>query len=162
MRGRVMSEAMSQPVDSTVVVRAATPNDLEHVERLLSAAALPLAGVREHFDGFVVAERDGSIVGCAAVERYTSAGLLRSVAVDQSERSRGTGAVLVEQCIANAADAGIDTLVLLTTTAERYFPRFGFEVVDRTAVPEAVRESAEFRGACPASATVMRRTIALS
>jgi N-acetylglutamate synthase-like GNAT family acetyltransferase len=157
-----MREATSPPVEPAVVVRPATPNDLEHVERLLSTAALPLDGVREHFDGFVVAERGGSIVGCAAVERYTSAGLLRSVAVDQSERSKGTGAVLVEQCIANAAHAGIDTLVLLTTTAERYFPRFGFEVVDRTAVPEAVRESAEFRGACPASATVMRRTMALA
>ena len=51
---------------------------------------------------------------------------------------------------------GITTVVLLTTTAEDYFPRFGFERTDRSVVPEEVRESAEFRGACPASATVMQ------
>jgi amino-acid N-acetyltransferase len=123
---------------------------------LLRTAALPLDGAEEHLDEFLIAERGGSIVGCAAVERYGSAGLLRSVAVASDERGMGTGSTLVERCIDAAADAGINTLVLLTTTAEGYFPRFGFETIDRTSVPLAVRESAEFRGACPASATVMR------
>ena len=66
------------------------------------------------------------------------------------------GEALVERCLQAARASGITTVVLLTTTAERYFPRFGFETIDRTAVPDAVRDSAEFRGACPASATVMR------
>jgi amino-acid N-acetyltransferase len=90
------------------------------------------------------------------VERYGAAGLLRSVAVTASERGKGTGAALVERCLTDARRSGIETMILLTTTADHYFPRFGFEVVDRAVVPEAVRESAEFRGACPASATVMQ------
>ena len=139
-------------------IRPATPNDWDSVAALLSAASLPLEGVREHLGDFVIAEDadTSAMVGCAAVERYGDAGLLRSVVVTPSERGRGTGVALVERCLSDAREAGLGTLVLLTTTAQGYFPRFGFEVVDRALVPEAVRESAEFRGACPASATVMR------
>ena len=64
--------------------------------------------------------------------------------------------MLVERCLAHAASSGLSKLVLLTTTAERYFTRFGFEVVSRDEVPAAVRESVEFTSACPASATVMQ------
>ena len=138
-----------------VTIRPATPNDSSPLADLLRAADLPLDGVAEHLGEFLIAERGGDIVGCAAVERYGSSGLLRSVAVTAAERGNGTGATLVDRCIAAAADAGIETLVLLTTTAERYFPRFGFERIDRGLVPLAVHESAEFRGACPASATAM-------
>lgn len=140
-------------------IRNAGPNDWERVAELLATSSLPLDGAREHLSDFLVAERGGTLIGCAAVERYGDAALLRSVAVAQSERGRGTGAVLVDRCLSAAAESGIRTMVLLTTTAEHYFPRFGFEVVERDAVPDAVKESAEFRGACPASATVMQRVL---
>jgi len=142
-----------------VTIRHAAPNEWEHVAELLVSSSLPLDGAREHLGEFLVAERGGALVGCAAVERYGDAGLLRSVAVAASERGRGTGSVLVHHCLSGASESGIHTVVLLTTTAERYFPRFGFEVIERDAVPDALRASAEFRGACPASATVMRRVL---
>lgn len=44
---------------------------------------------------------------------------------------------------------------LLTTSAESYFPKFGFVRVTREHVPASVKESIEFRSACPASAIVM-------
>lgn len=150
-----MSTRALELTERPVTIRPATPNDWPMLAELLRTSALPLDGVEEHLGEFLVAELDGGIVGCAAVERYGAAGLLRSVAVAEAERGNGTGATLVRRCIAAASDAGIDTLVLLTTTAERYFPRFGFERIDRALVPMAVRESAEFRGACPASATTM-------
>ena len=136
--------------------RAATPNDWPHVSELLGALSLPREGARDHLGAFVVAERGPTIVGCAAVERYGDAGLLRSVAVAASEQGKGTGRALVEQSLRDAAASGVRTVVLLTTTADRYFPRYGFEVIERDLVPDAVRASAEFQGACPASATVMR------
>jgi amino-acid N-acetyltransferase len=55
----------------------------------------------------------------------------------------------------SALNEGVETLVLLTDTAETYFRRLGFRAVPRTGLPEAVMASAEFRGACPASATAM-------
>jgi len=66
---------------------------------------------------------------------------------------------LVEQLLERAEEAGIDELFLLTTTAEEYFPRFGFTRTTRAAVPDAVKSSAEFRGACPDTAVVMTRRI---
>jgi amino-acid N-acetyltransferase len=48
---------------------------------------------------------------------------------------------------------------LLTTTAESYFPKFGFVQTTREVVPTAVQQSVEFRSACPASAVVMRKTL---
>ena len=47
-----------------------------------------------------------------------------------------------------------------TTTAERWFPAFGFVVTPRREVPDALRSSVEFQGACPASAILMVRPIA--
>jgi amino-acid N-acetyltransferase len=48
---------------------------------------------------------------------------------------------------------------LLTTTAHAYFPRFGFTRVARDEVAPAVRESEEFRGACPDTAVAMHKTL---
>jgi amino-acid N-acetyltransferase len=158
MRKPVTSRASSGPV-TLPPIRKAAPADWPAMEALLESARLPLDGARDHLASFVIAERGGAIVGCAGVERYGDAALLRSVAVAESERSRGVGAALVERCLADARAKGLSTVLLLTTTAEQFFPRFGFEVVDRAGVPDAVRESAEFRGACPASATVMRLAI---
>jgi phosphinothricin acetyltransferase len=152
---------MTSALDRNVArIRPASAGDWAAIEKLLTTAALPLDGAREHLEDFLLADHDGMLVGCAAVERYGHAGLLRSVAVAESVRGTGIGAALVERSLADARAAGLSTVVLLTTTAERFFPRFGFEVVDRAAVPDVLRESAEFRGACPASATVMRLTLA--
>jgi N-acetylglutamate synthase-like GNAT family acetyltransferase len=63
---------------------------------------------------------------------------------------------LIQSVLAEAQRLGVRDVYLLTTTAEQFFVRFGFTTVDRIEVPLSVRESVEFRSACPASATVMR------
>jgi N-acetylglutamate synthase-like GNAT family acetyltransferase len=140
-------------------IRRATAQDAEAVEALLSASHLPLDGVRGALECFVLAEEGGRLVGVAGVERCGGGehALLRSVAVDADWRSRGLGRELVTRAIAIAEERGAHALYLLTTTAERYFPSFGFRPIERTAVPEDVRGTVEFRDACPASATVMVR-----
>jgi amino-acid N-acetyltransferase len=55
-----------------------------------------------------------------------------------------------------ARSSKLRSLYLLTTTAENYFPSFGFEVANRNDAPEPIRETTEFTTACPASATMMR------
>jgi N-acetylglutamate synthase-like GNAT family acetyltransferase len=141
-------------------IRPARPDDLPKVEKLLVASKLPLDGVAAALRDFVVAEADGEIVGVAGLETCCENALLRSVAVEPSWRSRGAGRALVTRVIAEAEARGIRGLYLLTTTAERYFPSFGFREVPRDQVPDDVRETAEFRSACPASATVMARPVA--
>lgn len=136
-------------------IRPAAATDLPAVERLLVESALPLDGVREALPDFVVAEAEGDLVGVAGLEVRQEDALLRSVAVRPEWRSRGVGRQLVTRAIANAESRGLRALYLLTTTAERYFPSFGFETIARDEVPEPIRETREFTDACPASATVM-------
>jgi len=142
------------------VIRAARPGDHAAIATLLRGNDLPLDGVPPAGDDFLVAERDGAIVGVIGLERYGTHALLRSAAVDAAVRGTGLGAMLVGDVLDLAARRGVEELWLLTTTAERWFPRFGFEVVARHEVPLAVQASREFQGACPASATVMRRASA--
>ena len=141
-------------------VRSAAPGDLPAVERLLEASGLPLDGVTEAFDTFVVAEAGSELVGVAGLEICCDNALLRSVAVRPEWRSHGVGRAVVTRAIADAEARGLRALYLLTTTAERYFPSFGFHTISRDDVPAEIRETAEFRDACPASATVMRRECA--
>jgi amino-acid N-acetyltransferase len=136
-------------------VRPATAEDLAAVERLLTESHLPLAGVRESLKDFVVAHAGDALVGVAGLEVCCDNALLRSVAVAPEWRSHGVGRTLVTRVIADAEARGIHALYLLTTTAEHYFPSFGFRTTTRDAVPEDIRATGEFQGTCPASATVM-------
>jgi amino-acid N-acetyltransferase len=138
-------------------IRNATNSDFPAVEQLLLSSRLPIEGVKENFSSFVVAEDGGTIAGAIGLERYGSAALLRSAVVSPANRGAGVGRQLVESLLQRAREDGIDEVYLLTTTAEKYFPRFGFARTTRAAVPETVKKSAEFRGACPDTAVVMRR-----
>ena len=151
---------MNATHETMPTLRLATDHDAGAVEQLLTASHLPLDGVREALRCFVVAYDNGQLVGVAGIEACGVSGehaLLRSVAVDPSWRSRGLGRTLVNRAIALAEERGAKALYLLTTTADRYFPSFGFETTTRDKVPEDVQATAEFKGACPASATVMVR-----
>ena len=141
------------------LIRAASASDLPRVERLLVASNLPLLGVREALENFIVAEADGDIVGVAGLELCCADALLRSVAVAPEWRSRGLGRALVTRAVSDAEARGIRALYLLTTTADRYFPSFGFRKVERSEVPDEVRATQEFTTACPDSATVMTRSL---
>jgi amino-acid N-acetyltransferase len=138
-------------------LRRAGQADHEAVATLLRNLELPTEGVAEWMDQFWVAEHQGLVVGVAGMERYGDGGLLRSVAVAPSWRGSGLGRALIDRVLEEGRTAGVREVYLLTTTAEHYFPRLGFACVDRETVPAALRVSAEFTGACPASAVVMRK-----
>jgi len=129
------------------------------VEDLLTKANLPVEGVKKAIGLFVVAENNGKVVGVAGVERCGDFGLLRAVAVDPAVRNRGVGTAMTEWLIADSEASGIRALYLLTTTAEDYFPSFGFEKMARDTVPAEIKESSEFKDICPSSATVMYRDL---
>lgn len=141
-------------------IRKARKSDLTAVEELLAASELPLDGVRDHFEDFIVAEDGGTIEGAVGLEKYDSVALLRSAVVAAEHRGSGIGRQLVEEVLRRAEADGIAELYLLTTTAEKYFPRFGFTATTRAAVPQTLKSSAEFQGACPDTAVVMKRRLA--
>lgn len=142
-----------------VTVRPATRADVHAILGLIRDAELAVQGLVEHLDSVLVAERDARVIGAIGLEPRGADALLRSAVVAPSERGAGIGAVLYERIVARAQSGGIERLYLLTTTAAEYWARHGFTTTTRDAVPELVRLSPEFTGACPASATVMVRAI---
>jgi amino-acid N-acetyltransferase len=142
---------------NAVKVTAATQNDLSAIKTLLEANHLPTAGVDEHWSAFVVARDGEAIAGCGGLELYPDAALIRSIAVDADYRSRGIGDLIVRALVDRI---GKRDLYLLTTTAEKYFARRGFEKIARDSVHPQLSASREFQDACPASAIAMRRVTA--
>jgi nucleoside-diphosphate-sugar epimerase/N-acetylglutamate synthase-like GNAT family acetyltransferase len=142
--------------DSRNGIRPATVRDLPVITALLEANKLPLAGLEAHVATTLVVQRNARIVGCAAVEIYGDAGLLRSVAVDEARRGEGLGHQLTQAALDLARARGLRTVYLLTTTAGGFFPRFGFREIARDDVDRGVQRSVEFTKACPAEAVAMR------
>jgi amino-acid N-acetyltransferase len=141
------------------MIESATERDLPEILALLERLHLPLAGVDDHLPTMLVARDGGQIVGTAALELYADGALLRSVAVEPRQQGRQLGHQLTDAALHLATGRGVTTVFLLTTTAERFFPRFGFEQIGREQVPPSVRASVEFQSACPASAIVMRKRL---
>jgi amino-acid N-acetyltransferase len=143
-----------------MTIHPAEKADLAAVRQLLETERLPLDDLETHLRTTIVAKRDGEVVGASAVELYADGALLRSVVVSPAAQGQGLGHLLTEAALNVAKSHGIDTAFLLTTTAERFFPKLGFEPISRQEVPQSVQASVEFRSACPASATVMRKRLA--
>jgi amino-acid N-acetyltransferase len=146
--------------ENCVKLRTATAADLPAIITLLGRATLPTDGVvADALPNFIVAEDQGEVVGVVGLEVYPESALLRSAAVQEPWRGSGVGRALIDRALDRSRELGIRDVFLLTTTAEHYFPRFGFACVGRESVPETVRGSAEFQGACPSTAVVMRKTL---
>lgn len=137
------------------MIRRAGAADLERIEALLQDAHLPLDGAPDAFRVGFVAEEGQAIVGAVALEMYQDSALLRSLVVAGAARGKGLGARLTQAAIDEARRRGVNAIYLLTTTAEHFFPRFGFAAVDRQSMPASIQGSIEFRSACPASAIAM-------
>lgn len=150
-------------------ISAAEPGDRDAIVALLADVGLSTMGLFEDAAWILVARAAADptraaadpsrILGVAAVERYGASGLLRSVATAGNARGTGLGRELVARAEARCHEEGVSTLYLLTETAEEFFVRRGYAVVDRSDVPEAVRASTQFVALCPSSATTMVRRL---
>lgn len=143
----------------TITVELARAVDLDEVLAFVEGSGLPPDGLRDHLSTTMVVRDGARIVGTAALELSDDGALLRSVAVAADRRGSGIGCELTTAAIRLAATRGVPAVYLLTTTAERFFPKFGFERISRSDVPAGVRASVEFTSACPSTATVMRKAL---
>jgi N-acetylglutamate synthase-like GNAT family acetyltransferase len=138
-----------------LTIERAGSGDSESVRELLADAGLPTEGIPSATLILLVARRGTRILGAAAVEQHGPQGLLRSVVVTPSERSRGLGRQLVRAALRTARELGVREVGLLTLDAAIYFEGFGFRVVERSAVSGPILESIEFTHLCPRNATAM-------
>ncbi|HWN42468.1 MAG TPA: arsenic resistance N-acetyltransferase ArsN2 [Thermoanaerobaculia bacterium] len=143
---------------STPEIAPARPDDFAAIADLVRQASLPLDGLREQMGAALVARTTGEtvqIVGTVALELYGREALLRSLVVASPWRGRGMGLALAQAALELARSRGVERVFLLTETAAGFFPRLGFEPVERSAIPASVQQSVELRSACPASAQAM-------
>ena len=127
-------------------IEAASSADEAAILNLLTATDLPRDGAAEHLGGFLVArDASGRAIACAGLERHGNIGLLRSVAVAPDSQKSGLGSRLVWEIIERARRNGIAEIVLLTTTARKFFgERFGFVETNRNQYNDDLKNSPEW------------------
>ena len=90
---------------------------------------------------FVYRDNDddtGKIVGTASLHvTWEDLAEIRSLAVFDGEKRRGIGSGLVEMCLEDAGDLGIERVFVLTYVPD-FFERFGFEIVDKSTLPHKI------------------------
>lgn len=140
-----------------MIYRPATPADRPVLITLLTQVDLLTDDLPEDLSTFTLAFDDDKLAGAAGVEAFGPTGLLRSVAVSPVYQQKQIGRHLVDASLKQAHKQGVERLYLITTTADGYFERLGFERVTRTDVPEAIARTRQFSDLCPASSVVMTR-----
>ena len=151
---------MVRPAATPIAISVAAPDDAAAIAALLRAAGLPHEDFAGHLAHFLVARREGTVVGAVGFERHGRSALLRSLVVAPALRGNGLGDQLVRRLAAVARRKGVGRFYLLTTTAEAFFAGRGFQRVARQAVPAAIAATREFNSLCPLSAVCMTRAVA--
>lgn len=117
-----------------VIIRHARPEDLESIEAFLTpfiadGKLLPrtLNELDLLLETLFVADREGEIMGCAALEIYSPRlAEIRSLAVSPSMQGSGVGKMLVNACLDVAHQRNI-LEVMAITSSEAFFRACGFD-----------------------------------
>jgi amino-acid N-acetyltransferase len=144
---------------SELVLRMARDEDDPALRALLAEAGLPSDDVSSSRQSVIVAVEGDALQGSVGLEVFDSAALLRSLAVRTERRRSGLGSRMFGRALDLAKEKRIEKLFLLTTSAEAFFARRGFEAIDRDVAPEAIRQSRQFADLCPSSAACMVRRV---
>jgi len=145
-------------VGAEVAIEQERAEDLQAIQVLLEEAELH-GDIEAHLSHFLVARHNGRLAGCIGMEVYGPDALFRSLAVTPGYRGLGLARRLYEKLVERARAKGVERAYLLTKTIEPLAESWGFRRIDRAQVPEAIRDTSEFRGACCASAVAMRRDL---
>ncbi len=133
---------------------------LTAIKRLLSSADLSAVDLTEaHLEHFFVRGPADAPQGVIGLELYPPVALLRSLAVASASRGQGVGTALLLDAEHYARKRDVEEIYLLTTTAEKFFARHGYEKIERDDAPPAIRDTQEFSSVCPVSSALMRKRL---
>ena len=138
-----------------MIVSKLQKSELHDLSKLLREADLP-ADDLDKLDEVYVARVDEGIVGYFALELYDTDALLRSVVITKGSRGHGFGNSMVPFMLKVAQNKEVQTIYLLTTTAEAFFEKVGFKAIDRKEAPESISSTREFSQLCPDTAVLMK------
>jgi amino-acid N-acetyltransferase len=97
-----------------------------------------MADIYENLQSFSVAESDGNVVGCCALQIvWSDLAEIKSLAVDQTNTGTGVGKMLVEAATEQACQLGIQKVFALTLEPE-FFEKLGFKPIEKEALPMKV------------------------
>lgn len=124
-------------------IRRAVVDDTPQIAELVNYYARlgemlprPLLYLYQGIRDFVVAEEDGQIIGCGALRvMWSDLAEIRSLAVAESHRRRGIGALIARELIAEAERLGL-TRVFALTYQVRFFETLGFREVSKESLPQ--------------------------
>ncbi len=142
------------------MITPAQAHDEGDIKELLRIYQLPTEDLSTALlEGFLVLRLAGAIKGTVGLEIFDQVGLLRSLAVRSEFRGRGWGAQLTSQVENLARQCGVRELYLLTTTAQEFFTKHGFNTIARDQAPRSIQDTAEFHSLCPSSAVLMLKNL---
>jgi len=126
-------------------VRSAKISDVPAINALISSYAevdrmlfRSLADIYENLQTFIVAELDGKIVGCCALEViWSDLAEIKSLAVDGTYKGKGIGNRLVAGAVEQAEKLGLPKVFALTLEPV-FFEKSGFEIVEKETLPMKV------------------------
>lgn len=105
------------------------------VERMLFRC---VADIYEYLQTFQVAEIDGKVVGCCALQVvWSDLGEVKSLAVDADHFGMGVGRELVKSCVEKGLELGLKKIFTLTLEPV-FFEKAGFKVVEKDSLPMKV------------------------
>ena len=89
-------------------------------------------------DFYVVEDDDGAILACGGLHVcWSHLAEIKSLAVDEARQGQGLGRRIVEACVEEARELGLQTVFALTYKPE-FFLRLGYRVVDKATLPHKV------------------------
>lgn len=121
-------------VTTNVNIRKATPGDVSEIAEFITpfveqGKLLPRTfnELDDLIDTLFIAEIEGEIVGCGALEVYSrKLAEIRSLAVLPTVQGKGIGSLLVRACVELSREMGI-LEVMVVTSQEDFFKACGFD-----------------------------------
>lgn len=138
-----------------LILRKAQENEYRAIIHLLASNALPTADIYEKNITLFVGVHGSEIIATIGIETYGNVALLRSLCVKEGYKNQKVGEQILSYLITLCKHENIEALYLLTTTAEHYFLRHGFEKITRENTPLHIQQTREFKDICPSSAVIM-------
>ena len=143
-----------------ITVSGIRPGEASSVIGLIQRCGLPVDDLNsEKLHHFLAARKGGQIVGVVGLEIVGDAALLRSLCVDAEFRKSGTASRLITAIERYANDRNIQSLFLLTQTAEAFFRKCGYRQIERNTVPEGICQTNEFKQLCPDTAVCLTKRV---
>ena|SRR5450756_48219 len=134
-----------QTSQAELLTRKARIADVPLMQRLINDHAeagkmlpRPLSELYENLRDFWVLEQDGKVVGCCSLHiNWDDLAEIRSLAVAEQHQGKGAGRALVQACISDAREMGLNRVFALTREPE-FFNRLGFQVTGVSELPRKV------------------------